>query len=596
MHYYRLSALSVLAVASLAAPLVPRWDDLRVKHTWHTVPSNWENLGPPSSNTTIDLHIALLPQSENALIDALYEVSTPSHPKYGAHLSKKQVARLVAPHRDTLDLVNSWLERYGISRSSISVSHGGGWLTVTAVPVSQANEMLGASYQLYRQSGTNNTSILRTIGYKLPEVLHRHVRTVVPTTYFASTHTPWQSSRRRPVNVTADRASRELGTILSSRVDTNEVMPMDLRWLYKTSAYVPAAMDENTFGVVGYANDFPSPADLTEFMTRFRTDAMDATYEVVKSNGGKYKPGRPTAEGSQNIQYAEAMVYPTPVTFYSGGGHLVITPDTNLPGRGDATMEWLKHVLDQEDVPKTISTSYGDYEQDLPLEYATAICDMYAQLGARGVSVLFPSGNYGVGNGACRSDGDGVRFIPEFPASCPYVTSVGGTMGGTGETDQGSEVAAELSGGGFSNYFERPQYQDEAVPKFLQQLGSQYAGMFHPGGRGIPDVSAQSLNFPFIMHNELFIADGTSFATPTTAGIISLLNDYLLSTDRPPLGFLNPLLYGPLRLAMNDITYGSNPGCNTPGFDAIPGWDPVTGLGTPDFLKLQALRNLIFQE
>ncbi|KAF8263761.1 peptidase S8/S53 domain-containing protein [Lactarius quietus] len=264
------------------------------------------------------------------------------------------------------------------------------------------------------------------------------------------------------------------------------------------------------------------------------------------------------------------MVYPTPVTFYSVGGHI------------------------EEDVPKTISTSYGDFEQDFPPEYATAFCEIYAQLGARGVSVLFPSGNEGVGKGTCLpEDSDGVRFIPEFPASCPYVTS----------------VAAEISGGGFSNYFGRPLYQDEAVPEFLKQLGG------HPGGRGIPDISAQSLNFLYIIHNEVLKANGTSFATPvlpltlrsasgiqlitngqTAAGIISLLNDYLLSTDRPPLGFLNPLLYGPLRLAMNDITYGSNPGCNTPGFDAIPGWDPVTGLGTPDFLKLQALRNLIFQE
>ncbi|KAF8260345.1 hypothetical protein EI94DRAFT_1706374 [Lactarius quietus] len=79
----------------------------------------------------------------------------------------------------------------------------------------------------------------------------------------------------------------------------------------------------------------------------------------------------------------------------------------------------------------------------------------------------------------------------------------------------------------------------------------------------------------------------------TAAGIFSLLNDYLLSTGRAPLGFLNPLLYGHLRPAMNDITSGSNPGCNTPGFSAIPGWGPVTGLGMPDFLSLQDLRDLM---
>ncbi|KAF8256922.1 subtilisin-like protein [Lactarius quietus] len=560
-----------------AAPLVPRWDDTRVKHTWHTVPSNWESLGPPSSNTTIDLHIALLPQYENALIDALYEVSTPSHPKYGAHLSKEQVAQLVAPHRDTSDLVNSWLKHHGIPRSSISVSHGGGWLTVAAVPVSKANDMLGASYQLYRLSGTNDASILRTISYALPAELHKHVRTVVPTTYFASTDTQRQSPQRRSVNATTDMTSREPVTMLSSRVDV---------------AYEPAATDQNGFGVVGYSTNSPSPADLTEFMSRYRTDAIDPTYEVVPINGGVYNPSNPTAEANQNIQYAEAMVYPTPVTFYSVGGGFAVIPGTKKPGKGDAMLEWLNHVLVQPDVPKTISISHGKNEKLLPLEYATTLCDMYARLGALGVSVLFASGNSGVGDGDCKTN-DGVQFIPKFPASCPYVTSVGGTTGGTVSTDQGPEVAAFFSGGGFSNYFPRPLYQKDAVLDFLKELGGQYAGMYNAGGRGIPDISAQAINFLYIKRNELFRVSGTSSAVPTAAGIISLLNDYLLSTDRPPLGFLNPLLYGNLRPAMNDITSGSNPGCNTPGFSAIPGWDPVTGLGTPDFLNLQDLRDLM---
>jgi len=59
------------------------------------------------------------------------------------------------------------------------------------------------------------------------------------------------------------------------------------------------------------------------------------------------------------------------------------------------------------------------------------------------------------------------------------------------------------------------------------------------------------------------------------AGIISLLNDYQLSKDRTPLGFLNPWLYGYGHTGINDITSGSNPGCGTVGFSAIVGWDPV---------------------
>jgi tripeptidyl-peptidase I len=82
---------------------------------------------------------------------------------------------------------------------------------------------------------------------------------------------------------------------------------------------------------------------------------------------------------------------------------------------------------------------------------------------------------------------------------------------------------------------------------------------------------------------------GTSASSPTIAGIFSLLNDYRISLGKPPLGFLNPILYTNLTTAFNDITSGSNPGCSTNGFTTKAGWDPVTGFGTPDFAKLQAI-------
>ncbi|KAH9165564.1 hypothetical protein EDB89DRAFT_2246604 [Lactarius sanguifluus] len=73
------------------------------------------------------------------------------------------------------------------------------------------------------------------------------------------------------------------------------------------------------------------------------------------------------------------------------------------------------------------------------------------------------------------------------------------------------------------------------------------------------------------------------------AGIVSLLNDYRLSKGRTPLGFLNYWLYdySISDLGLNDIISGSNPGCNTDGFSASTGWDPVTGLGTLDFAELE---------
>lgn len=514
MCYPWLSVLFVLIVASLTAlatPLPQPWHDISVKHAWKTVPHNWECLGPPPTGITIDLHIALQPKEGNVLMEALYEVSTPGRPKYGKHLSKEEVAKLVEPHPDTLELVHSWLAHHGVQSSSISTSHGGGWLTVTDVPVPQANELLGASYQLYRLAGTNDTAILRTVEYALPKVLHAHVKTVAPTTFFASARTLQLTPHRhsaRAAGAPGKAASRGPVSVLSSRYGST--IPEELRRLYNTYTYKPTALAKNAIGILGYGNEFPSPTDLAMFMAVFRTDSDpdEVTFTVETVNGGKYEPSWPGVEANLDVQYAQAIAYPTPHIFYSIGGKLMWELDDNKPIAGDYFLMWMAYLVPKEKIPQTMSASYGVNETDVPAEYARSVCDIFMQLGARGVSILFATGDDGVGIGNCQDASGRVRFIPKFPATCPYVTSVGGT------TSSIPEVAAGLSGGGFSNYFGRPAYQNVVVPAFLQSLGSQYDGMYNPGGRGVPDVSAQALDFVIIVHTGPSHVSGTSCAAP----------------------------------------------------------------------------------
>ncbi|KAH9077523.1 subtilisin-like protein [Lactarius deliciosus] len=561
MRYRWFTALSLLSTVPLGGFAASPWDDMRSIHSWKTIPENWESLGLPTADTMIDLYIALKPYRENALIDALNEVSDPRHPRhyrYGMHLSREQVADIVAPHPDTVQLVHSWLEHHRVPSSSVSVTHGGSFLTVTGVSVSQANDLLGASYQLYTHTKTNET-IVRTLGYSLPVVLHGHVQTVAPTTFFFSPGMQRQTPRKHP-----GAAAVRPGKSPSRRDDDAYATLSFLRWLYSTVAYVPSAMDRNKVGVTGYQEEYPSPSDLTSYMREYRPDGIDATYVVESINGGEYDPNNPGIEANINIQLSEGMAYPTPHIFYN----------TKASPNGDYFLAWLNAVLSQQDVPQTITTSYGTFEKDFPKSYATRVCILFGQLGVRGTSVLFASGDDGVGRGDC------FRFTPVFPATCPYVTVVGGT------TSVEPEVAASLSGGGFSDYFARPEYQQQAVSTFLDNLGHQYSGLYSPDGRGIPDISAQARLIPIFHRGEEEIAKGTSCSTPIVAGIISLLNDYRLSQGKPQLGFLNPWLYGGGLSGLNDIVSGSNPGCDTDGFSAVVGWDPVTGLGTPDFLRL----------
>ncbi|KAH8995512.1 subtilisin-like protein, partial [Lactarius hatsudake] len=513
---YVLSFLIITPVTDFATPLAP-WGDARVKHAWSSVPANWETLGCPSAGTTIDIYIALNPHQEDALIDALYEVSDPRHPRYGAHLSKEQVAELVRPHPDTLELVSSWIAHHGVRPSSISTTHGGAWLTVSNLLVSQANEMLGASYQLYRHAKVNDT-IIRTVSYALPEVLHSHIQAVAPTTYFSSTRTLRQTPRRRSVEAAAALAEAEAAsgkpvTVLSSRA--SRVWPAQLRGLYKTFAYVPTAADQNALGVFGYQKQYPSETDLTKFMTFFRSDVQPpslATFTVERVNGGEYDPDNPGEEANVDVQYSSAMAYPTPIIFYSTGGSGKVS-ESGVPLPGDMTLESLEYLLKKTDIPQTISISYGAYERDVPRDYARALCILFAQLGTRGVSVLFPSGDDGVGKN-CKDKSGNVRFVPEFPASCPYLTTVGGT------TDYDPEVAAPLSGGRFSDHFPRPVYQDVAVSAFLERQGAQYSGLYNPEGRGIPDIAAQALKFRIFRRNVRTSAEGTSCSTPVCHALL----------------------------------------------------------------------------
>jgi len=208
----------------------------------------------------------------------------------------------------------------------------------------------------------------------------------------------------------------------------------------------------------------------------------------------------------------------------------------------------------------------------------------------RGVSVIFSSGDMGVGpfvdssqNLCLTNDGTHrTMFVPSFPATCPFVTTVGGTQGISPET------AMQESSGGFSAYFSRPWYQEYAVQTYLKAWGSKYASYFESGGRGFPDLSGQGSRLTLYDGGSFNIAYGTSCAAPVVASLVALLNDYRLRNGGETLGFLNPLLYSAeARVGFNDITVGNNPGCGTDGFKATKGWDPISGLGTINFGKMK---------
>lgn len=166
-------------------------------------------------------------------------------------------------------------------------------------------------------------------------------------------------------------------------------------------------------------------------------------------------------------------------------------------------------------------------------------------------------------------------------ASLPEVTSVGGTSLSTDAAgDWLSEQAwfdpplSQGTGGGVSALFDRPDWQ------------RQVAADRDPGKRLTPDIAAVADPFTgvkVIDDGQVIVGGGTSLAAPIWAGLISVINSYLAARGAPPVGDLNQRLYRAPAGVFHDVTLGGNAVEN-----AGPGYDLVTGLGTPDAAGLAA--------
>lgn len=197
-------------------------------------------------------------------------------------------------------------------------------------------------------------------------------------------------------------------------------------------------------GHCNYLNETSYRKDISKFLKNFRPEAAEAAYEfeivnIANANNDQGPYTTQQIDDGTNIEAdldSELMLsigWPTPLTVFATGGSPPFIPDINTPtDTNEPYLTFLNYVLAQSDLPQVISTSYGDDEQTVPESYAKRACAGYAQLGARGVSVFFSSGDAGVGpDHTCFSnDGEKTRmFLPSFPAGCPWVTTVGGTKG-----------------------------------------------------------------------------------------------------------------------------------------------------------------------
>ncbi|KAJ7436210.1 family S53 protease [Mycena latifolia] len=539
-------------------------------------PPGFSRVGSAPVDQVLNLRLALTQRDIAGLQNTVYEISTPGNTRYGQYLTQDEVGQFISPSEETFSQVNSWLSSHNLT--SAPITPAGDWISLN-MTVSQANALLAANFSTFQNQDTNQT-VVRTLSYSIPDALGAAISWVHPTVNFPLTNAQGSPSFRNMSSKATSRISMLPGDSVSTDCRTSSNWtPVCIQELYGIPS-APANAAASLFGVSEFNNDFANKRDLKLFLETYRPDMNpNTTFDLLSIDGGinNQLPAGAGLAADADIQYAIGLATGIPVTFISTG---------TLPN--DLFTEFLdqaQHLLSMRHPPQTVLNGWGALESQIPPQIAISICNAYAQLAARGVSYIVNTGIWGAGG--IRGLPDCVPFDPPFPATCPFVTAVGGTEFTTDETE---ETATAFSGGGFSNLFKRPKYQDTTVEGYLRSTGNTHNTTFNVSSRAVPDVSALGW-LDFVTDGEVINFLGSPiFSSEIFASVVALLTNERIAAGKPGLGFINPLLYQNPS-AFKDMKVGNNPGCNTNGFNATTGWDPVTGFGSPIYHKLQEVCN-----
>ncbi|RFU73336.1 subtilisin [Trichoderma arundinaceum] len=616
--------------ASRVAPLDHIQHELRDEH----FRSHWTKKSRIEGAVSVPVRVGLTQSNLDKGEALLMDISHPKSENYGKHLSATEVDELFAPSQDKIDAVTAWLKS-ALSDRVITLSRGRQWLELNATII-ELQDLLHTEYHEYENRLTGRAA-LGCEEYHVPMKIRDHIDFITPGVMVLE------------IKKRADNTVHSFGSMLPEVTPISDFLPQYqnnplncsfvitpecVRALYNVSDK-PKGHPNNSVGIYSTQGERYSPEGLNTFFKYFAPEIPQGTTPTFAGIDGAPTPSPlpydAAEEADLDFQAVYPLAYPNEVVnylvddmFYQGGGdgvsglfntfldaldksyctYSAYGQTGDLPGVDPVYPDPHEGGYDQPEMcgaytpTNVISISYDQDSLSLPMNYQRRQCNEWMKLGLQGVTVVFSSGDGGVAGFGFGCDGG--SFGTVSPADCPYVTAVGATnvTAGRNAHDIGVEHAAMFSGGGFSNIFGTPSYQADAVHSYFNHHPPPYdfynitlnathkGGVYNRGGRGYPDVSAVGTNFIIWMENNTTLVAGTSVSAPLFAGLITRINAYRLNAGKKPVGFVNPVLYQHPE-AFNDITVGNNPGCDTDGFSAVKGWDPVTGLGTPNYSKLK---------
>jgi len=553
------------------------------------IQAHWSQEARASPQDKVTIRFALAQHNLDVLETTLLDTSDPTSANYGKWWTPEAITDLIAPSKEDSQYVVDFLKANGITET---VNHRDSIKAVA--PVYLVEELLRTSLYNFVHKRKESVKIIRAVGsYEIPIEIAEHVDFVAGLYEFP-----------RLRNQARDAAGNTDG------VD-GYIVPYVINNLYQIPTSFPVHQNSSICLAEFQDDQSYDKADLKKFSTENALTPAITVSHVV----GPFSSSDPDAESTLDVEFGAAISQNTTVWFWTVE---------------DWMYDFAVDVFATKVAPYVISMSWGWPEpnqcdvgnctgSETSKQYVSRTNVEFQKLGLRGITLLAASGDQGApGDDDPDCDERGDKALSTiFPGASPWVLSVGATML-TNSTTSDSPAAAPpicqtytcatstteevctypealiTTGGGFSNYAPTPAWQQTVVSKYLSSsVTLPPAKDFNKTNRGFPDVSALGHNYLISLSGDFEQVDGTSCSTPVFAAIIALLNSYRFNNNKPSLGFVNQVIYQAYAAdptIFTDITTGDNKCtescCATVGYEATAGWDPVTGLGTPNFPKL----------
>jgi kumamolisin len=503
------------------------------------------SLGPVPDDERFQITVMVRPRT------ALPEPAAAASLAERQYLTRDEYAERHGATKEDMDAVAAYGSQFGLVEVERHAARRSIVLSGTA---SQVTAAFGTS--LERVEHASGISRRRTAPLQMPAGLEGVVEGV-----FGIDDTPIARPYFQIAETSGDAEAQATGTAFS---------PVDIANLYD----FPAGLDGTgqCIAIIELGGGYRT-LDLSLYFKSLNLHAPKVT--AVSVDGGKNSPSLPwgaDAEVMLDIEIAGAAAPGSSIAVY-------FAPNSEQ-GFIDAITT---AVHDAKNKPSVISISWGAPESEWSPQALQAMNAAFQAAATLGVTVCCAAGDAGSGDqNPQNGTPDGLAHA-DFPASSPYVLACGGTRlaasGGkiASETVWNDDPTTSATGGGISDVFDLPAWQAGAGVPPSANTGGRI-------GRGVPDVAGNAspaTGYKVRVDMMNFVVGGTSAVSPLWAALVARLNQKL----GRPVGWLNPLLYGPVvgSGAFHDITSGNNG-----AYSAKAGWDACTGWGSPDGAKLLA--------